>query len=179
MKSRELDQLVLLVSHYLSQAKRTSRSYPAILSRTLREVTNNHVLGQLRPEELLLAHLASCAIRLATVCEKEKTKLPAPYRRAFYNKGSRKGGMSKNQITTQITQDLDQHIHFLLRDNVAHEENINSDMAGDRFDILMQLTINQILSALDSCAKKIRLCLTSQCGPGARAARPPAADRGR
>lgn len=160
MKSRELDQLFLVASHYLSQAKRTSRSDPGILNRTLREVTDNHALGQLRPEELLLAHLASCAIRLSTVCEKEKAKFPAPYRSAFYKGGSRKGGMSKAQITTQITQDLDQHIHFLLRDNVAHEENVKNHMAGDRFAILMPLTISQALSALGSCAKKIRACLT-------------------
>ena len=51
---------------------------------------------------------------------------------------------------------MDQHIHFLLRDNVAHEENVKDDRAADRFDILMPLTIREVLSALDSCAKKIR-----------------------
>src|SRR5437763_11534503 len=111
MKSRELDQLFLVASHYLSLAKRTSRSHLAILNGTLREVTDNHALGQLGPDELLLAHLASCAIRLSTVCEEEKAKFPTPYRNAFYRRGSRKGGMSKSQITAQITQDLDQHIH--------------------------------------------------------------------
>lgn len=163
MKSRELDQLLLVASHYLSQAKRRSRSNPAILNRTLRQVTDNHAIGKLGPDELLLGHLASCAIRLSTVCEKEKAKFPTPYRKAFYNGRCRKVGMSKNQITAQITQDLDQHIHFLLRDNVAHEENVSTDMAADRFDILMPLTIHQTLSALDACANKIRVCLTSGC----------------
>ena len=155
--SRELDQLFLVASRYLSQAKRASRSGRGILNRTLREVAENHALGQLRPEELLLADLASCAIRLSTVCEKEKAKFPPPYRRAFYNKdGSRKAGMSKQQVARQIRSILDQHIHFLLRDNVAHEENVKSDMAADRFDILMPLTIREVLSALDSCANNIR-----------------------
>ena len=69
--------------------------------------------------------------------------------------------MSKNQITAQIRQDLDHHVHFLLRDNVAHEENVKTDMAGDRSDTLMPLTIRQVSSALDACAKRIRACLTS------------------
>ncbi len=126
MVSRELDQLLLVARHYLSQARRASRRQPAILDKTLREVTDNHTCDQLRPAEFVLAHLASCAIRLATVCEKEKARFPAPYRSAFYHKGQRKGGMSKKQITEQITRDLDQHVHFLLRDNVAHEENVDS-----------------------------------------------------
>ena len=161
MVSRELDQLFLVARYYLSQARRRSRGQPTILDTTLREVTDNHSRAQLRPSELVLAHLASCAIRLATVCERGKTRFPAPYRKAFYKNGSRKGSMSKSQITARITQDLDQHVHFLLRDNVAHEENVKTDMAGDRFDILMPLTIRQVSSALDDCAKRIRACLTS------------------
>ena len=78
MTSRELDQLFLLARHYLSQAIRTSRSHPAILNRTLREVTDSHAVGKVGPDELLLAHLASSAIRLSTICEKEKAKFPTP-----------------------------------------------------------------------------------------------------
>jgi hypothetical protein len=160
-RERELDQLFLVASRYLSQAKRISRSHPAVLTRTIREVTDKHVLGQLGPDELLLAHLGSCAIRLSTICEKEKAKFPPPYRNAFYNRGSRKPGQSQSWITAQITGRLEQHVHFLLRDNVAHEENVTTDMAGDRSHILMPLTIGVTLSALDACRNAIRLCLTS------------------
>jgi organic hydroperoxide reductase OsmC/OhrA len=154
---RELDQLFLVASHYLRQAKRTSRRHPAILSRTLRKVTSEHADGKLQPEELLLAHLASCAIRLSTICEKESTKFPPSYRSQFYKRDrSIKDSMSKEQIRARITQKLDQHIHFLLRDHVGHEENKKSEMACDRLEILLPLTISRVLLEFDSCAKTVR-----------------------
>src|SRR6266571_6506159 len=133
MSNRELDQLFLVARHYLSQAKRLARCAPSILSQTLLDVTNHHTQNQLQPEELVLAHLASCAIRLSTICEKNLNIFPGVYRDIFYEKkgskkGSRKSSMSKDYVTQQITQHLDEHIHFLLRDNVAHEENVRSDM---------------------------------------------------
>ena len=104
----------------------------------------------------MLAHLDSCAIRLCTICEKVKANFPATYRHRFYDgKKARKAGLSRQQVTTKIRCDLDQHIHFLLRDNVAHEENVKTEMAADRFDVLMKLTIREVFSALDLCANTI------------------------
>lgn len=156
MKSRELEQLLLVATHYLALARRASRTDPAILRDTVDQVVSSHVSGKLCRAELLLAHLASAAIRLATICEKEKTKFPAPYRTALYKSGARKGAMQKHAILTQITKRLHEHIHFLLRDAVAHEENVKSDMASDRADVLMQLTVGQILAALECRAETIR-----------------------
>lgn len=162
MSNRELDQLFLVARHYLLQAKRRVRRDSSTLAKTLLAVTNHHTQNQLQPEELLLAHLASCAIRLSTICEKKPGIFPGVYRRTFYEKGgSRKSHISKAQVTAEITQHLDEHIHFLLRDNVAHEENVQSAMAKDRFDILMQLTIRQVLSAMDSCVSKVRSAIQS------------------
>src|SRR5882762_5689465 len=74
MKDRELDQLLLVANHYLSQAKRACRTVRGVLDRTLREVADSHARGRLRPQERILAHLDSCAIRLCTICEKENVK---------------------------------------------------------------------------------------------------------
>lgn len=161
MSNRELDQLFLVARHYLSQADRLARRNPSILAKTLHDVTSHHTQNQLKSEELVLAHLASSAIRLSTICEKRPNILPGVYRNTFYKQGSRKSHISKSQVTAQITEHLDEHIHFLFRDNVAHEENGQSDMAKDRFDILMQVTIRQVLSALDSCASKVRAAIES------------------
>jgi hypothetical protein len=157
MKSRELEQLQLVAAHYLDLAKRASRTHPAVLKCTIGQVTAGHVPGKkLQSAELVLAHLASSAIRLATVCEKEKTKFSPPYRTAFYKNGTRKGAMQKDNVLKQITGNLHEHVHFLLRDAVSHEENVKSDMARDRAEILIPLNVAQILVALEFRAKTIR-----------------------
>jgi len=156
MKSRELEQLQLVAGHYLSLAKRASRTDPAVLKCTIGQVTAGHVPGKLQRAELVLAHLASSAIRLATVCEKEKTKFSPPYRNAFYKKGTRMGAMQRHVVIKQITDKLHEHVHFLLRDAVSHEENVKTDMASDRAEILIPLNVGQILVALESSAKTIR-----------------------
>jgi hypothetical protein len=154
MKSREIEQLLLVAMHYLSLAKRISRTDPAILECTVDQLASHHVDGKLQKAELILAHLASSGIRLATVCEKKPFAMP--YRTAFYKKGKRKGSMLKADVVAQLTKDLCEHIHFLLRDAVAHEENVNSDMASDRADVLMPLTVKQVLAAIESCATRVR-----------------------
>jgi hypothetical protein len=156
MKSRELEQLQLVAAHYLDLAKRASRAHPAVLKCTIGQVTAGHVPGKLQSAELLLAHLASSAIRLATVCEKEKTKFSPPYRTAFYKNGTRKGAMQKHDVLKQISGNLHEHVHLLLRDAVSHEENVKSDMASDRTEILIPLHVKQILVALEIRAKTIR-----------------------
>ena len=156
MKGREIEQLLLVATHYLSLAKRMSRSDPAILKCTVDQVAFHHVAGKLQKAELILAHLASSGIRLATVCEKERTKFPASYRTAFYKNGNRKGGMSKHDVIAQVTKDLSEHIHVLLRDAVAHEENVKSAMASDRAEVLMALTVGRVLAAIESCATRVR-----------------------
>jgi len=165
MRNREIEQLLLVATHYVSLAKRMARKCPAILECTIDQLASNRVGGKLQKAELILAHLASSGIRLATVCEKElerqrrdpkHTVLPAPYRTAFYKKRKRIGDGQKKDVIGQITTHLSEHIHFLLRDAVAHEENVKNAMASDRADVLMPLSVGQVLAAIECCASRVR-----------------------
>jgi len=153
----EIDQLLVVAKHYLSMAKRLIRRNPSVPNVKIIGVTKGHILGELHVEELLLAHLASCAIRLCTVCEIRKDK--SNYRNKFYDSNSRprycrKKGYTQAKVITEIINNLDEHIHFLLRDNVAHKQNVEFELAKDRIRVLERLTIRDTLSALDSCRGK-------------------------
>jgi hypothetical protein len=88
------------------------------------------------------------------------------YRNKFYvydrkskTKFSRRKEFTQDEVITEITQNLDEHIHFLLRDNVAHEQKAKShmskDMPEDRRIILDKLTVRKTLSRISSCIEKI------------------------
>ena len=159
MSERGIDQLLMVGSHYLALAKRLSSGHGTVLNSTIDNVTNCHRAGELNTGELILAHLASCAIRLSTICEK-KGIFPKTYRDFYcYDKATkerRKRKKPTDEITKEITQNLDEYIDCLLRDNISHEENVQTNMAEDRPEILKQLTIAEVLVALDSRIKKIR-----------------------
>jgi hypothetical protein len=65
----EIDQLLVVAKHYVSMAKGMVRRHPNVSNVKITDVAKGHILGRLHPEELTLAHLASCAIRLCTICK--------------------------------------------------------------------------------------------------------------
>jgi hypothetical protein len=143
-------------------AKRILGRNPSVSNIKISDSAKGHVLKHLHPDEYILAKLGSCAIRLCTVCEikKGEFKRKDNYRNKFYDRNSnprycRKKGYTQAKVITKITQNLDEHIQFLLRDNVAHEENADSHMAKDRSKILLNLTVGETLSAINSCMEKI------------------------
>ena len=155
---RELDQLIVVAEHYLKLANEVSNSNVQ-LERSVGETAQRRVAGSLGQEELLLAHLASCGIRLATICEKRKQ---TSYRKDFYDKSwRRKGGESKEAAIAAIKEKLDQHIQFLLRDDVSHYENDESEMATDRRALLESLTMQEVLDAVEACTKRVRETLST------------------
>jgi len=150
MRDRETLQLLLASHHYASMAERLVKKDYAVLNLTIRQITATHSLKRLRREELILAHIASASMRLCSICEKYGTTLfPKPYRNEFYEHGKRKTGVTKDDVIRKLSSNLDQHIHYLLRDNAGHKER-DKDIGEDRFELLEPLTVGRILSSFKS-----------------------------
>lgn len=146
---RELDQLIEIAEKYLSEAKALGLS-SGELGRTVADVTDKHTIGTMVLAEIFLAHLGSSAFRLCTICKKTKN---LNTRNKYYD--GKKQRTQSNAVAL-MKQNLDEHIHFLLRDHVAHEENTQNDRATDRLQLVRSLTLQQALKGLDDCAKLVR-----------------------
>ncbi|MFZ5876930.1 MAG: hypothetical protein ACOYXU_11055 [Nitrospirota bacterium] len=159
MMTREIEQLATTANHYLAEARRLLANRPDLGSLTIGEVTRRHKRGSLSPAEVVLAHFGSAAVRLATMCEIADYRPTENYRRKFYKpSGERKAGWSDHSIKTDITATLHEHLHVLLRDNIAHEEPgiANSkQIAADRFAILKATTIDTCRHVLDKISKRL------------------------
>ena len=158
--TREIEQLLAVANHYLAEAKQVLKTNPKLASMTIGEITRNHRTRWLSPAEILLAHLASAAIRLSTICEIADYRLTENYRKKFYEKsGKRKNGCSLSKIKSDISAKPYEHLHLLLRDNVAHEEPgiaNKKQIAADRFAVLKATTIDTCSKALSSIAKTVK-----------------------
>lgn len=152
LKRRELDQLLLVAKHYLELAKRHAKRHQGVLNKTIDAVTGNHVAGKTGEGELILAHAGSCAIRLSTMSEVLGSQQRYSFK--YYQNMKRKSCLTKQQLIIDINANLDEYLHDLLRDHVAHEENAK-DIGPDRWEILKVLTVGHVLSELESCATKI------------------------
>lgn len=158
--TRETEQLLAVANHYLAKARKVLKDNPQLASMTIGEITRNHRTRQLSHAEILLAHLASAAIRLSTICEIADYRLTENYRKKFYEKsGNRKNGYSLSKIKSDISVKPCEHLHLLLRDNVAHEEPgiaNKKQIAADRFAVLKITTIDTCSKALSSIAKTVK-----------------------
>lgn len=99
-------------------------------------------------------------MRLATICEIKGYKPTENYRKKFYEKsGERKIFWPSSKIIGDIKNNLPEHIHLLLRDNVAHEEpgiKNKKEIAADRFVILKVTTIGSCRKALKKTIRSIK-----------------------
>ncbi len=158
--ARETEQLLATANHYLAEARRLLVKNPNLGSLTIGEITRRHKGGSLSPGEVVLAHFGSAAVRLATVCEIARYRPTENYRRKFYEpSGKRKPGWSSHKVRTEITANPHEHLHLLLRDNVAHEEPgiaNNKDIAADRFAALKTTSVDTCRNALDTIAKRVK-----------------------
>ena len=84
----------------------------------------------------------------------------ANYRGQFYQRsGDRKSGWSSSKISAEIAAKPCEHLHLLLRDNVAHEEPgiaNNKQIAADRFAALKRMTVATCSKALSQIAKRVK-----------------------
>jgi hypothetical protein len=156
--TRETEQLLAVANHYLAEGRRLLKSHPYIASKTIGEITRMHRTQSLSPAEKVLAHFGSAAVRLATVCEIAGYAQTKNYRGKFYEKsGDRKSGWPPSKIRAAISAKLQEHLHLLLRDNVAHEEPgvaNKKPIAADRFAVLKTTTIDTCSKVLSSVAKR-------------------------
>jgi len=158
--TRETDQLLAVANHYLAEARRILAKKPDLVSVTIGEITRRHRTRSLSPAEMVLAHLASAAVRLGTVCEIARYRPTENYRAKFYEcSGKRKHGWSASKIRDDIVAKPHEHLHLLLRDNVAHEEPgiaNTKQIAADRFAVLKVTTIDTCSKALDKIARTLK-----------------------
>jgi len=158
--TRQTEQLLATANHYLAEAKRVLAKDPNLAAPAIGEITRRHKRGALSPSEVVLAHFGSAAVRLATVCEIAGYRPTENYRRKFYEtSGKRKAGWSSRRIAASITANPHEHLHLLLRDNVAHEEPgiaNNKDIAADRFMVRKATSIDTCRKALDTIARRLK-----------------------
>ncbi len=158
--TRETEQLLAVANYYLAEARQVLKTNPKLASMTIGEITRSHRTRSLSPAEILLAHLASAAIRLSTICEITDYRLTENYRKKFYKEsGNRKNGLSLSKIRADISAKPYEHLHLLLRDNVAHEEpgiENNRQMAKDRVAVLKATTIETCNKALGDIARTVK-----------------------
>jgi len=158
--TRETQQLLAVANHYLAEARRILAQKPELASVTIGEITRRHRGQSLSPGEMVLAHFGSAAVRLATICEIARYRPTENYRDKFYQRsGDRKSGSSSSKIRAEIAAKPHEHLHLLLRDNVAHEEPgiaNNKQIAADRFAVLKTTTIDTCSKALSGIAKRVK-----------------------
>lgn len=158
--TRETEQLLAVANYYLAEAKRVLATKPKLAVVTIGEITRGHRSQSLSPGEMVLAHLGSAAVRLTTICEIAGYRPTENYRDKFYcRSGDRKRGLSSSKIRAEIAAKPHEHLHLLLRDNVAHEEPgiaNNRQIAADRFAVLKTTTIDTCSKALRDVAKRIK-----------------------
>lgn len=157
--TREDEQLLAVANHYLAEAKRVLKIKPELASVTIGEITRSHRTRSLSPGEMVLAHFASAAVRLATICEIARYRPTENYRDKYYERsGDRKRGWSLSKVRADIAVKPHEHLHLLLRDNVAHEEPgiaNKKQIAADRFAVLKGTTIDTCNKALSDIARTV------------------------
>ncbi len=158
--TREADQLFAVANHYLAEARHILAKKRDLASVTIGAIARSHRTRSLSPGETALAHFASAAVRLATICEIAQYHPTDNYRDKFYERsGERKNGWSASKIRADMTRKPQEHLHLLLRDNVAHEEPgvaNKKQIAADRFAVLKFTTIDTCDSALHKIASTLK-----------------------
>jgi len=156
----ETEQLLAVANYYLAEVRRILATKPQLTSATIGEIASNHRRHSLSPAEMVLAHLGSAAVRLATICEIARYRPTENYRDEFYYRsGDRKRGLSLSKIKAAIAAQPHEHLHLLLRDNVAHEEPgiaNHRQIAADRFAVLKATTVDACNKALRDIARRVK-----------------------
>jgi hypothetical protein len=158
--TRETEQLLAVANHYLAEARLLLKSNPGLASMTIGEITQRHRKRSLSHAEMVLAHVGSAAVRLATICEISGYRPTKNYRAEFYQRsGDRKNGWACSKIKANIAANLSEHLHLLLRDNIAHEEpgiTNKKHIAADRFAVLKQTRIDICNKVLADIARTVK-----------------------
>ena len=165
MADQEDIELLHITKYYLSLAKRSAKKVRSkrISSKTLRSRTTKNLLKSTpSPEHRVFAHLASAAIRICTMHEKHKFQFMKVYHERFYcnNKNNRASQWpTKRSVISEIKRNLSAYLPYLLRDCVAHYENIEELAYEERLDVIGQLRINECMVAMECLIKNIKLAV--------------------
>lgn len=111
---------------------------------------------------MLVAHLASSAVRLGTIRDFNKGEFNDGYKGKY------------NKVKEENDDGKDKYMHLLLRDNIAHKENENSisqcleqkkrfeTIARARQDAIDQMSVSDIFSAMEKIIEKYKEKLQNQ-----------------
>jgi len=159
MGNREVTQLLALASHYLFLARKSLRRVkdPFITSGQLAEKPIKYSAdGVIDAENETFGHLASAAIRLATIAEKYEKNgrmdLGKNYR-------TLKEGPKTQETIDEVSKNLQEFIHFLYRDVVCHTEETDKEFAKKYAEVREKLRhiirLNEAFDAVEKLHNKI------------------------
>ena len=155
MCDRESTQLLSLARCYLQlaneglkRAKDKDMTAEQVAKRTRKYITARPIDA----ENEVFGHLASAAIRLATIAEKyPDLKLGKDYRK--YVKGQRKKAIQESK--GEISGNLSEYIHILLRDNTGHIEDGSRIEAEVRKEVIPEISLSTAYSAVEKLLGQI------------------------
>ncbi len=155
MIDREATQLLSLASHYIRLARFAVERVEdkSITSGQVDEQSVKYnTEGSVSPEDEVFSHIASAAIRLATIAEKYPKKNFGKNYRELKDK-------SNNDAEKEILSNLSQYIHYLFRDNVSHNEEEENERfaryAEIRKRVIPKISIDRTYSAADQLLRQI------------------------
>lgn len=148
---REHDQLLLAARHYLRLTKRLVKRFPETGGRRIGDIP--HSPGRLSREELAFAHLASSAMRIATIAE--RIGHPRQYKQLLYdNRFQRKPEYTEAEVADWFAKNGNNELPFLLRDNVGHKEG-EGHLGEDRAAFLRRVEIAEAIQILGAALGKL------------------------
>ena len=158
-QKREIDQLRFVADKYFELAETEKANISqAALHYTVGKITEYWTNDTNWPETnkslvYLLAHLASCAIRLYSIDENLKPKRWKSYYEKLITMSD------PVEIETEIKQNLDVYVHFLLRHMVAHAESERkrNQQYKKAFEVMYSVYLSLEVCALFNSMKQVKM----------------------
>ena len=157
-QKREISQLYETVRLYFGLAEEIKSDINSHISLKISDIskfyeTGSSVNKEIKSINTFIAHLSSSAIRICTIYE---VYGETNYRKKYKNE------KNKNTIINEIENNLPEFIPFLLRDNIAHQENNKNILWELRQDILNKLIVEDIYSSMKKAIANLNNFLQSK-----------------
>lgn len=165
---REIRQLWLFSKHYFSLARKLKKKLPEnSLNKTLLDISYKYpnpfdATGNDKRLMVMTAHLSSCSIRLCTIDERIEKNLGKSSRIFPNYLNEFKSSKKIIQLQAALRQNINKHIHQMLRDNVAHIERspASKKQKGNLYEarqrVLESLTYQKTYDSVDKVLQKFK-----------------------
>jgi len=159
LSDRETIQLLLLARHYVGLAKEALQRVKdtSITVKQVAEFSIKYRPDSIDAENETFGHIASAAIRLATIAEKYENNgrldLGKNYRTYL------KEGHTIQETIDEVSRNLSEYIHILFRDIVGHTEETDKEWAKNyaevREKVRPEITLAKAFDAVEKLHSKI------------------------